>query len=186
MSAAYYWLDLVIGFGGPVALYVLHRKGVVRRRLWSLFLLGASLGLLWEVPVFVLSSHTAVPIIRWVTPLPLHYSLFVLCHTLWDGLIFAVGAALVFCFCPAPALTRPRWPELVILVLWGQVSAMAVELSSVLSGGWVYMTSYSWNPTLFVVAGMPVTALMQVTWLGATLLFYPLALRHGTRRSTAG
>ncbi len=174
----YYALDLMIGFGAPLAVYALWRRGYIDPRLWRMFWFGCFLGLFWEVPVFVLSKHGSVPFITWERPLPAHYLVFLVAHTLWDGGLFVVGVWLVKLLCPAPALTRFRWDELAVLVAWGQVSSVGVEVSSVWNDAWVYVAGYWWNPTLATLNGHPLTLWPQIPWLVAPVVFYLVFVRR--------
>ncbi len=177
-QSAYYGLDLVLGFGAPVVTYGLVRTGRVDRVIWRLFWLGCLLGLLWEVPIFVLSAEsTSLPLITWVRPPPVPYPVLLVSHTLWDGGLFLVGVWLVHRLCPSPVFARFSFRELAVLWIFGQVSALAVELSSVLNDGWVYLSCYAWNPPLFHVHGHPLTLLPQLVWAVAPVVFYGIALR---------
>lgn len=62
-------------------------------------------------------------------------------------------------------------------VLWGQLTALAVELSAILAGTWSYVDDLWFNPVMFWFRGHPVTAAMQLTWLLAPLCFAALVRR---------
>lgn len=182
-KSSYYWLDLLVGFGSPILLYVLVRKNVVGRRDWKLFWIGAAIGLSWELPIFMLSALSSYPVIIWLRPLPLNWVIFMICHTLWDGAIFLVGVWLVQFCCKRPILTQFRWPELLIMVIWGQISAFLVEFSSVTNDAWVYVEGYWWNPTAFRVGPHPITIIIQIAWFFAPILFYFAALKISSKGS---
>ena len=182
--ASYYWFDLLIGLGCPLVLFGLRRLEWLDRRAWRLFWFGAFLGLFWELPVFMLSKIGSYPIITWDRELPVHFSVFLLAHTLWDGGLFLIGVWLVRRLCRPPALTRFRWAELVVLIAWGQISSVAVEVSSVLNDGWVYVTGYWWNPTLLTLQGHPLTLWPQIPWLLAPIVFYRAAIKQPTEKNT--
>lgn len=61
--------------------------------------------------------------------------------------------------------------------LWGQLTALAVELSAILAGTWSYVDDLWFNPVMFWFRGHPVTAAMQLTWLLAPLCFAALVRR---------
>lgn len=105
-----------------------------------------------------------------------------LAHAFWDGGLFLAGLALVGTFCAQPVLAAFRWQELGVLLLWGQVSALAVEIVSVSNAGWVYSSQHAWNPVLFHVSGHPITVVPQLIWLAAPIAYYAGALRL-TRRA---
>ena len=181
----FYWIDLLIGFGAPLVLWACRRRGRLGMLDWRLFWMGAAIGAVWEVPIFVLSRHSSWPVIGWVRELPVHYCLFVVAHSLWDGGLFVVGVWLVRGLVSPPVLARFRPVELAVLIAFGQVSALLVEVSSILDDGWVYVEHYWWNPTLLRVADRPITLLPQLIWLVAPIAFYALALRI-SRRSPGG
>ncbi len=177
----YYYLDLLVGYLSPVVLFLMLRSGRIDGFMWRVFWLGALLGALWEAPIFILSGEaTALPIIVWHNPLPAHYVVFLICHSLWDGLLFVIGARLVAVLCRGPHFLSFRFRELAVLVLWGQASALMVELSSTMNDGWSYI-EYAWNPVLFLFNGHNITALIQVVWAAAPVLFYLAAIRLNTR-----
>ncbi len=173
---AYYWLDLLVGFGFPALLFVFYRLGKAGRRDWRLFCVGAAIGLTWEAPIFALSALSQTPIVHWARPFPMHWTIFMISHTLWDGAIFVAGVWLAALFCKKPILERFRWRELLVMIAWGQVSAFLVEFSSVTNDAWVYVEGYWWNPVLFRVGEHPITLMMQPIWLAAPILFYIIAL----------
>lgn len=176
-QGAYYWLDLAIGFGAPLVVWGLYRRGMVDGLVWRLFWIGCLIGLTWEIPMFMLSAHdTGIPVLRWVRPLPLPYPVFMVSHTLWDGGLFLVGLWLVYKLCPAPHLERFRWRELAVLLVYGQMSELAVEVSSTFNEGWAFLPGYWWNPTLFTINDHPITLMPQLVWLAAPVVFYAAAL----------
>ncbi len=175
--ASYIWLDLLIGFGSPLVLLWAHASGRISVRWWRLFWLGAAVGLTWEVPIFVLSTYTSVPIVSWPTALPLSPMILMVSHTLWDGGLFIVGVWLVRLLRRAEPLRSFRPSELVILILWGQLSELCVELSATLNNAWAFVPTYSFNPVLFPFRGHAITLLPQLIWLAAPIAYYLIALR---------
>ena len=186
---AYYLLDLAIGFGAPVLVYLLLRTGRVTPTIWRLFWVGCAIGLTWEVPMFVLSgADTGFPVLVWNRPPPVHYLVLMVSHTLWDGGLFLVGVWLVHRLNRAPVLQTFRWQELAVMLAWGQASELAVEISSTFNNAWSFIPGYWWNPTLFTVGGHPITLMPQLVWLYAPIAFYPLAVKlyaHSARKLTA-
>lgn len=174
----YYTLDLLIGFGAPMVLCALRRNGKISGLTWRLFWVGSLIGLSWECPIFLLSAEsTALPIIRWVTPLPVHYSVFLIAHTFWDGGLFLAGVWIADRVCDPGWRTRFNPCAMAVMLVWGQLSELAVEISSVLNGGWAYVTGYAWNPVLFRVRGHAITLLPQLIWLAAPALYYVCLIR---------
>ena len=174
---SYYWLDLLVGFGSPILLFTLYRLKKVDRLDWRLFWLGAFIGLFWEIPIFVLSGESSLPIVTWPRPFPFHYSVFMISHTLWDGAIFVVGIWVVKLLCPSPIFAKFNWKELAILIAWGQITAFLVEFSSVMNDGWIYVKGYWWNPVMIYVNAHPIPIMMQVLWFIAPVAFYFVALK---------
>ena len=178
IKAAYYYLDLLVGFGSPILLYFLVRFGRVKPRDWRLFWLGALIGLTWEIPIFLMSKLSAMPVIFWIREPPVHYVFLMICHTLWDGAIFVVGVWLAVLLCKnRTVLSRFSWAELSVMVLWGQISAFLVEFSSISSEAWEYFQGYWWNPTVLVINGRPITLIIQIAWFFAPIAFYLIALK---------
>ncbi len=176
-QSSYYWLDLLVGYGFPAILFVFYLRGRVGQRDWRLFWIGALIGLFWEVPIFALSAMSKAPIVAWVREFPMHWTVFMVSHTLWDGAIFLVGVWFVALICRPPVLARFRLSELAVMIAWGQASALLVELSSITNDAWVYVEGYWWNPTLFYVGAHPITLMMQPIWFVAPILFYFISLR---------
>ncbi len=173
----YYFLDLLVGYSAPILFCWLFRTGRIEKFTWHCFWLGALVGLTWEIPIFVLSGEsTSVPLVAWARPLPAHYLVFMISHTLWDGLLFVIGVWLVNGICRKPVFQSFRWQELAVLLVWGQVSELLVEVSSTLNDGWAFVV-YGWNPLIFLCNGHNIAWLMQWIWAAAAVVYYLLLLR---------
>jgi len=172
----FYWIDFFIATAALIAVFWLYRSRVISNYVWRLFWLGFALGLCWEAPLFLLSAYAPNPPFKFLTPLPTHFSVLIIMHSLWDGGLFLIGAAMVY------LTNKPHWfekfqlRELLILLVWGQASELWVELMSAYNQGWAYIP-YWWNPSLFKFHGSDITLLPQLIWLVAPLIFYPIALR---------
>lgn len=189
LASGFYWFDLAVGFGGPIILLWLRRSGRIGRSDWRIFWLGVVLGACWEIPVFVLSKLSGLPIIVWRHELPVHYLAFLTAHLFWDGGILLTGFRLMRWLYPPLAPRRFRWAAPAVLIVWGQLTALLVESSSILCAGWIYVTGYWWNPTLLRLAGEPLTLLPQLLWLWTTVAGYRLAVAgkcSGKRSQFAG
>ena len=174
---AYYYLDLLIGISSPIVFYFLYKAGRIERFIWHFLWIGVAVGLTWEIPIFVLSGEsTSMPIVTWVRPLIAHYLVFMISHSLWDGLLFLIGIRLVYSICGRDSFQNFRWFELSALFIWGQVSELLVELSSTLNDGWVFV-EYWWNPAIFQFNGHNITWLMQVIWAAASIIYYILLIK---------
>jgi len=173
----FYWIDFLIGGSAPIAVYVLYRQKRVDRFIWVLFWIGFAIGLTWEVPMQVLNELVEGHAVHTYTrPPPVHFSVIVLSHSLWDGGIFLVGVWLVHLVCEPPVFERFKPRELAVLLLWGQGSALWVELTSIMGEAWAYIPR-PWNPTLFKFNGQDITLMIQLIWLAAPIVFYVIALK---------
>jgi hypothetical protein len=179
---AYYYLDLLIGFSSPFLFYFLYKTGRIEKFVWHFFWIGVIVGLTWEIPIFVLSGEsTPLPLVTWTRPLIAHYLVFMISHSLWDGLIFVIGVWLVYRICSKPFFQNFRWSEMLVLLIWGQASELLVELSSTLNDGWAFI-EYWWNPAIFQFNGHNITWLMQVIWAAASIGYYVLLIKLKPRR----
>lgn len=170
LAHGYYVADLLVALAVVVLMLRARRT---RPELARMLLLGTLIGLVWELPVFGLSAWTNTPIIEWATPLPLPTVVFLLAHSVWDGPLLTMGWLLARALTGEPAGAL----GLTVQVLWGQLTALAVELSAILAGTWSYVDDLWFNPVMFWFRGHPVTAAMQLTWLLAPLCFAALVRR---------
>lgn len=166
-----------MGFSLPAYVHLRHRSGPEAATVIRLFWLGVVIGLAWEAPLFVSAIFAENPVVGFLREPPVHPVVFMVAHAFWDGGLFLLGLALVGAGCARPVLVRFRWAELAVLVVWGQASALAVEVVSVLNRGWFYHAGHAWNPVLFHVEGHPITLLPQLIWLAAPVVYYLSALR---------
>jgi hypothetical protein len=97
-------------------------------------------------------------------------------HSLWDGGLFLAGLALVWLLCPPPHLQCFSWKELFVLLVWGQVQELAVELAATSAGAWTFTPRW-WNPILFESGEGVITLAPQLIWFVAPIVFYLVALR---------
>jgi hypothetical protein len=171
----FYWIDFTIGGLTPIVVYILYRSGRIDRFVWLLFWVGFALGLTWEVPMSVLNEiGPPYAVARFVRPLPTHFSMIILMHSFWDGGLFLLGVWLVHLICGGPVFERFRWPELMVLLLWGQASELWVELTSTFGEAWAYVPK-PWNPSLFRFNGHDITLMPQLIWFAAPIVFYLIA-----------
>lgn len=173
----FYTIDLLVGFSIPAYLHWSQRSRPDSGHVIRLFWLGVLIGSTWEIPIFLSAILAPDPIVYFLREPPLHPIVFMVAHAFWDGGLFLAGLALVKALCPHPVLVGFRWPEISVLIVWGQLSELAVEVTSILNRGWVYHGEHAWNPTLFHVAGHPITLVPQLIWLAAPVVYYLAALR---------
>ena len=178
MPAEYfYWVDLVIALSIPLLFVLLYRTRRISRYLWLLFWIGCGVGALWEIPFYFIGPYLSsdpLYVLKTPTPYPLFLLHFV--HCFWDGGLFMIGVWMVKRFCRAPHFERFRFPELAVLLVWGQLQEITVELISTGSSGWAYIPHW-WNPSMFRFRGSDITLLPQLIWVVAPVVFYLLAVR---------
>ena len=177
----YYWADLAVGFGGPLVVWALVRLGLLQRAAWWQFALGVLVGLTWELPIFVGSfATTRFATIAFVRAPPVHWTVLMVSHTLWDVSLFLLGCWLVrLCF-GQRAFQKLHLSQLLLFALYGQALALAVELSSTGNSAWFFVDLW-WNPAMFQFNGHDITVLPHIFWVWGSLCFYFLWLPLGRR-----
>jgi hypothetical protein len=181
LPAAYYALDLLLALSFPVVVWGLCRRGILPRRAWTLFWMGAALGLTWEVPIFAMSAWTGLPVVQWPAPLPAHPVVFIVAHSLWDGALLLGGYGLAVLLERRSGRSPTSAAGLMVQLGWGQATEIAVETSAIVAGTWVYVDGLSYNPVLFRFLGEPITLGPQLVWVIAPLVFAHLAVRTRER-----
>jgi len=173
----FYSIDFSIGVLIPVAVIFLRRNGRIDGLFWRLFWIGFALGLTWEAPMQLLNAQgPGLAVHSYTREPPVHFVVIILMHSSWDGGLFLVGAWLTRAVCKAPAFERFSPKELLVLILWGQISELWVELTSISGQAWAYIPR-PWNPALFKFSGQNITLLPQLIWLAAPVVFYIIALQ---------
>lgn len=173
----FYWIDLGIAISIPILFIVLRLIGKLGKFDWVMFWIGCAIGALWELPFYFIGPYfLADPLYVLKSNIP--YPLFLLhfVHCFWDGGLFMVGVLLVRILCKAPHFTVLRWTELLVLLIWGAVQELTVELISTGSSGWAFVPHW-WNPVMFRFNGSDITLIPQLIWLIAPIIFYLAAVR---------
>ena len=177
LQPIFYQLDLIIGFSAPILVYVLYRTKKIDKFSWYIFWIGAAIGLTWEIPMFVGSYETTFFVtLTTISPYPYHYLIFMVSHSLWDGGLFLLGYWLVKLICKSPQFDEFNVKELVILIIYGQIQEIIVEIGAVSNKAWTFIV-YPWNPALFFFNGYTITIYPQICWLYGILVFYYLVLK---------
>ncbi len=177
----FYWIDFAIGSAIPILVFFLYQKQYISKYMWALYWVGVLLGLTWEFPFSLLNEYSQnYPVARFIQPLPTHFMVIVVTHSFWDGGLFLLGMAFVYKFCKAPQFTKISLKELVVLLIWGQVSELTVEILSTFSNAWEFVP-YWWNPTLFTFNGHAITLMPQLIWVAAPIAFYFIAVKLSNR-----
>ena len=173
----FYFLDLLVGFTAPILAYILYRTEKIDKFSWYVFWIGAVVGLTWEIPMFVGSYETNFFIpLETIRPYPFHYIIFLISHTLWDGMLFLIGYRLVLLLSESPRFKEFNLKELMILIIYGQIQEIIVEVGSISNSAWTFIV-YWWNPALFYVNEYPITLYPQLAWLVGSILFYFILLK---------
>jgi len=176
----FYQLDLLVGFGAPILVFILYRTKKISQFSWYIFWIGALIGLTWEIPMFIGSYENIFVTIEQIRPYPTHYLVFMISHTLWDGGLFLIGYWLVKLMCKEPNFESFNIKELSILIVFGQIQEILVEFGATSNNTWVFIV-YWWNPALFYINGYPITLYPQICWLYGILIFYLVILKLKTK-----
>jgi hypothetical protein len=176
-ATQFYWTDLAIALAIPLLFVLLYTTHRISRFNWLLYWAGCAVGALWEIPFYFIGpDFSSAPLYILKAPIP--YPLFLLhfVHCFWDGGLFMTGVLLVNLVCKGEHFTRFRPLELLIMLVWGGLQELGVELASVGSSGWAFVPRW-WNPTMFAYQGSDITLVPQLIWLAAPVIFYFTALR---------
>ncbi len=178
--AFFYWFVWIIGILICITAYFLFKTKKIDKFIWYLFWIGFFLGLCWELPLSIANEISSLPPARFIIPTPfpppISTILIIITHSFWDGGLFLLGVWFIQLLCKKPIFERFKVSEFAILIIYGQVSELIVELTSTLSNAWEYIV-YWWNPLLFTFNGHNITLLPQLIWLAAPLVFYFIAIR---------
>ncbi len=126
--------------------------------------------------MFVGSNEGFFMTLEVIRPYPLHYLIYMISHTLWDGALFLIGYWIVLLIYKSPHFEKFNLKELMVLIIYGQIQEILVEIGAVSNLAWTFIV-YWWNPALFYVNGYPITLYPQICWLYGTFLFYFLLLK---------
>jgi hypothetical protein len=176
-AQTFYWVDLAIAVAIPVLFAVLYLTRRIGHFNWLLYWAGCAVGALWEIPFYFIGPDFSTdPLYLLSAPIPYPLFLLHLLHCFWDGGLFMTGVLLVNLLLKAPHFVRFSWKELLIMLAWGGLQELAVELASVGSSGWAFVPRW-WNPVMFRFQGGDVTLIPQLIWVAAPVVFYLVALR---------
>ena len=182
LAIIFWWLDLIIAISMVIITCILFKLQFIDKFTFLLFWIGVGLGFAFETPLFLISQFSIFPIIIFLSPPPFPIPILIISHSLWDGGLFLIGVGLVHLFRKSPHFEGFDGWELLILVAWGQVQAIGIELLGTFGGAWEYVP-YWFNPTMFSILGRDFTILIQIIWLTITFIFYFLALRLKNKMS---
>ena len=170
-------LDVTLALGALAWFVVSHLRSTITRTTWRQYWAGFLLGMTWELTFYLVGPQfSADPPYHLAVPFPLHPAAQPILHSFWDAALFVIGAALVRALCRAPHFLRLRLSELFVLLLWGQLQELCVELLASGTGTWTFVPR-PWNPALFAWGAGHVTLVPQLIWLVAPVVFYFVARR---------
>lgn len=165
-------VSIAFGICIPLLVYGVYRQGQLTRPQVLLFAIGSLLGVVWEGALVVLVPRlTEASLYSVAVEVPVSPVIHVMSHSFWDGGLFLVGVLVVERAIEPPHFQTFRWRELGVLVAWGQIQSLAVEITAVVVGLWMYHPT-SLNPALFQIDGGAVTVGPQLIWLVAAIVFY--------------
>ncbi|MEM7741611.1 MAG: hypothetical protein AAF225_12520 [Pseudomonadota bacterium] len=149
-----------------------------------LFLIGGLLGATWEIGFTLFDmAHQIEPGGRplpegegWSFEGPLILALVaLLVFCVWDAGLFLAGAFVARRVLRREIFIRFSWPELIILLAWGQAQSIVVEMLAISAGWWGYKATV-YNPQLFPYQNGSITLWPQLVWVLAYFVFYGAAL----------
>eukprot|EP01024_Parvocaulis_polyphysoides_P034991 TRINITY_DN3098_c0_g2_i2.p2 TRINITY_DN3098_c0_g2~~TRINITY_DN3098_c0_g2_i2.p2 ORF type:complete len:257 (-),score=9.17 TRINITY_DN3098_c0_g2_i2:314-1084(-) len=162
------WGIIAVGYLIGSAVFLKIQKTVA-----LLFCCGCFLGVLWEVPLsFPGWQSDPKQLLKVLYP---KYLFLLLPYFFWDGLILTIGYWIVKSCLAPPHFTVFSWLEFCIVIVWGQVSSLLVEVFAAVFNLWSYKPS-KWNPLLFKVNETPITFMPQAIWIAASTIFYLITL----------
>jgi len=175
-SEYFFLIDFVISAMICLIVLLLYIINRIEKSTWYLYWIGFCLGMCWEFTMVFCTETGIFAFYEYLMPLPTHFMVIVIAHSLWDGGLFLVGYGLVKKICAKPTFERFKKNELGIMLIWGQLQNLAVEFMSTYANAWEYIP-YWWNPTIFVFNGHIFTLLPQIIWVIAPIVFYYATLK---------
>jgi len=178
MASAFFLADVTVAM--ITLVYMSSLQAQKARLTQLLFWVGYGIGLSWEIAFYLNGPlFSSKPAYRLLEDFPLPLLTLPFLHAAWDGLLLVTGRRLVHLLCPKPHLAKFNYLQLGVLVLWGNLQEITVELLATSLGVWTFVPQ-PWNPQLFGFCGVAITLMPQLIWTIAPVLFYFIALRlHG-------
>ncbi len=184
MVSTFFLADVTVAM--ITLVYMSSLQGQNARLMQLLFWVGYGFGLTWEVAFYLNGPlFSSKPAYRLLDDYPLPLLTLPFLHAAWDGLLLVTGRRLVQLLCPKPHFAKFNYFELAVLVLWGNLQEITVELLATSLGVWTFVPQ-AWNPQMFGFCGGAITLMPQLIWTIAPVLFYFIALRltvHHNRQS---
>ena len=161
------WVDIIVSCAVPGLTIWLYASGRIQTRHLYLMIWGFLIGSTWEFGFYIFSHQ----VYNLHVQLPFPKIILSLMHTFWDAGLFIIGYWLCLLILrTSDCCTRFKWAELMIMLIWGVGQEFVVELSG--NGViWEYNIQ-SWNPVWITICGQDYTALPQVVWMVAPVVYY--------------
>jgi len=186
MGKAFFFVDIAIALAVLGFFTYMHLSRRFSPVVWYMFWTGVLVGATWEIGFYFLGpKFSSSPIYVFSTQPPFPSIVLHIAHCFWDGGLFMVGVALVYKLLKPPHLVRFRWSELGLMLGWGVLQEIAVELFSISGGLWLYQSRW-YNPSLFEIGDSPFTVLPILIWVAAPVVFYLLVLPVNRRWGPLG
>lgn len=186
MGKAFFLIDIAIAAAVLGFFTYMHFSRRFSPVVWYMFWIGVLIGATWEIGFYFLGpKFSSAPIYVFSTEPPFPSIVLHIAHCFWDGGLFMVGVALVYRFLKPPHLMSFRWSELGLMLGWGVLQEIAVELLSIGGGMWLYQ-SHWYNPSLFEIGDSLFTLLPILIWVAAPVVFYLLVLPVNRRWGPMG
>lgn len=173
-------MEVLLGVIVIVGLLVLaFRRGWLPRWYLWLFVLGALIGLLWEIgftfdgmgyPILPGGAPNPDGMDIDQMPLPI-IALMIAMVCIWDGGLFVCGLLLARLACGSRIERQFHWPAFLIMQGFGQAQSFVIEIYAIENGMWAYAAE-SWNPKLFDWGEAQITLVPQLVWALGYCAFY--------------
>ena len=183
MEEMFFSVDIFIAIGIPMLIFYLKKSKRLSEAGWWCFIAGILIGSTWEIGFYFAGPHfSETPIYTQFQDFPGHPLAQTLSHSVWDGGLFMIGYWLVVLLVKDP-FQKFQGKELGIMMVFGGVQELIVELVALYSRAWTYNVRW-WNPSLFEFGYGQITPLPQLIWFVAPMVFYWVCLFSHTRFST--
>jgi len=176
LGPIFWYIDVAIAISMITIVVVLFKLEKIDKFVFSLFWIGTLIGFTWEIPIFVVNQFGIYPFLQYLTPIPFSFIIVIISHSVWDGGLFLMGMGLVYLIRKTSLFENFNLKELFILIIWGQIQAIGIEMIGSFGGAWEYIP-YPWNPAFLTLLGHHFTIFIQVVWLAASISFYFIALK---------
>lgn len=168
------WTAFIIAHITPLAFIALYYFKYISKKVFSLYFIGVLVGLTWEIPFSLAGKSFHLILIDWPIDLPLVRNI---AYSFIDGLIFIIGVYLSkLTLKNSDFLYKFNSNALVIMILWGSFSEFLVDLNG--NGKlWLFIDNW-YNPVFVTINGNGLTAIPQLIWFVAPIVYYLSILKY--------